>query len=79
MGWFTDRKQLRALEAENTQLRQENDRLRQDKAQLQAQVAGLESEKARLQAELAAAKKHSGNSSKPPLFAASDKGGYPKV
>ena len=66
MAWFTGRKQLRALEAENTQLRQENDRLRQDKVQLQDQVAGLESDKARLQAQLAAAKKHSGNSSKPP-------------
>ncbi len=40
--------------------------LRDDNARLQARVADLEAENARLRAELAAARKHSGNSSKPP-------------
>lgn len=40
--------------------------LRERNAQLQARVAALEAENARLLAQLAAARKHSGNSSKPP-------------
>jgi len=59
MGWFTDKKRLRLLEAENAQLRQ-------DHARLNAQVAQLQAENARLSSQLAAARKHSGNSSKPP-------------
>jgi transposase len=59
MGWFTNKKQLRQLEQENAQLRQ-------DKAHLESQVAQLQAENARLLNELAAARKHSGNSSKPP-------------
>lgn len=48
------------------QREQEIAQLRERKAQLQARVAELETEKARLWAQLAAARKHSGNSSKPP-------------
>lgn len=59
MSWFTAKKQLRQLEAENAQLRQ-------DKARLESQVAQLQAENARLIHQLAAARKHSGNSSKPP-------------
>ena len=59
MGWFTDKKRLRQLEAQNAQLRQDN-------ARLNAQVAELQAENARLSSQLAAARKHSGNSSKPP-------------
>jgi hypothetical protein len=59
MGWFTAKKQLRQAEAENAQLRQDN-------ARLKAQVAELQAENARLSSQLAAARKHSGNSSKPP-------------
>ena len=59
MGWFTNKKRLRQLEQENAQLRQDN-------ARLQTQVAELQTENARLLAQLAAARKHSGNSSKPP-------------
>jgi len=59
MGWFTGRKRLRQLEEQNAQLRQ-------DKARLESQVAQLQAENARLLNQLAAARKHSGNSSKPP-------------
>jgi transposase len=59
MGWFTGRKRLRQLEEENAQLRQDN-------ARLQSQVAELQKEKARLLNQLASARKHSGNSSRPP-------------
>lgn len=59
MSWFTGKKRLRQLEQENAQLRQ-------DKARLQNQVAELQAENARLLNQLAAARKHSGNSSKPP-------------
>jgi transposase len=57
MGWFSNSR--RAQEQEITGLRQQN-------AQLQARVAELEAENAGLIAQLAAARKHSGNSSKPP-------------
>jgi len=66
VGWFTQTKRLRQLEQENQRLRQELEQLRQDQRRLQNQVAALESEKARILAQLAAAHKHSGNSSKPP-------------
>jgi transposase len=59
MGWFTSKKQLRQLEEENAQLRQ-------DKARLESQLAQLQAENARLLNQLTAARKHSGNSSKPP-------------
>jgi transposase len=59
MGWFTEKKRLRQLEAENAQLRQA-------KARLESQLAQLQAENARLLNQLAAARKHSGNSSKPP-------------
>jgi len=59
MGWFTGKKQRCQLEAQNAQLRQDN-------ARLKAQVAELQAENARLSGQLAAARKHSGNSSKPP-------------
>ncbi len=59
MGWFTGKKQWRQLEAENAQLRQDN-------ARLKAQVAELQAQNARLSSQVAAARKHSGNSSKPP-------------
>ena len=59
MGWFTPKKQLRHLEEQNAQLQQ-------DKARLESQVAQLQAENARLRNQLAAARKHSGNSSKPP-------------
>ena len=59
MGWFTGKKRLRQLEQENAQLRRDN-------ARLQLRVAQLEDEIARLGNQLAAARKHSGNSSKPP-------------
>jgi transposase len=59
MGWFTGKKQWRQLEAENAQLRQDN-------ALLKAQVAELQAQNARLSSQVAAARKHSGNSSKPP-------------
>ena len=59
MGWFTGKKQLRQLEDENSQLRQDN-------ARLMSQVAELQAQNARLLNQLAAARKHSGNSSKPP-------------
>ena len=48
------------------QREQEIAQLRKRNAQLQARVAALEAENARLLAQLAAARKHSGNSSKPP-------------
>ena len=56
MRWFSGRRQQ---EQEIAQLRERN-------AQLQARVAALEADNARLLAQLAAARKHSGNSSKPP-------------
>lgn len=59
MGWWAKRKQRRWLE-------EENGRLRQDNARLRSQVAELQAENARLLDQLAAARKHSGNSSKPP-------------
>jgi hypothetical protein len=59
MGWFIRKKRLRQLEEQNAQLRQ-------DKARLESQVAELQAENARLLNQLAAARKHSGNSSKPP-------------
>jgi transposase len=59
MGWFTGKKRRRRLEEENSQLRQDNTRLK-------SQVAELQAENARLVNQLAAARKHSGNSSKPP-------------
>ena len=59
MGWFTGKKRLRQLEEQNAQLRQ-------DKARLESRVAELQAENARLLNQLAAARKHSGNSSKPP-------------
>ncbi len=59
MGWFIGKKRLRQLEEENAQLRQ-------DKARLESRVAQLQAENARLMNQLAAARKHSGNSSKPP-------------
>jgi hypothetical protein len=59
MGWFTGKKRLRQLEEANSQLRHDN-------ARLKSQVAELQAENARLLNQLAAARKHSGNSSKPP-------------
>jgi len=59
MGWFAGKKRRRQLEEENSQLRH-------DKARLQSQVVELQAENARLRNQLAAARKHSGNSSKPP-------------
>lgn len=59
MGWFSGKQRQRQQEKEIA-------RLREDNAQLQARVAELEAENARLVAQLAAARKHSGNSSKPP-------------
>jgi len=56
VNWFSGPRQR---EQEIAQLRERN-------AQLQARVAELETENARLLAQLAAARKHSGNSSKPP-------------
>lgn len=59
MGWFSSKRRRREQEQEMARLREHN-------AQLQARVATLEAENARLTAQLAAARKHSGNSSKPP-------------
>jgi transposase len=59
MSWFSGKKRLRQLEEENAQLLQDN-------ARLKSQVAELQAENARLLNQLAAARKHSGNSSKPP-------------
>lgn len=59
MGWFSGQWRQRQQE-------QEIARLRERLARLQARVAELEAENARLIAQLAAARKHSGNSSKPP-------------
>jgi len=59
MGWFSRKRPPREQEQEIARLREHN-------AQLQARVAELEAENARLVAQLAAARKHSGNSSKPP-------------
>ncbi len=59
MGWFIGKKRLRQLEEENAQLRQ-------DKARLELRLAQLQAENARLMNQLAAARKHSANSSKPP-------------
>jgi transposase len=59
MKWFSGPRRQRQQE-------QEIARLRADNTQLQARVAALEAENARLLAQLAAARKHSGNSSKPP-------------
>jgi hypothetical protein len=47
-------------------LEEQNAQLRQDKARLESRVAELQAESARLSNQLAAARKHSGNSSKPP-------------
>lgn len=57
MKWFSGKGRQQA---------QEIARLRKDNAQLQARVAELEAQNARLVAQLAAARKHSQNSSKPP-------------
>jgi transposase len=59
MGWFSGQRRQRQQEQEIARLREHN-------AQLQTRVAALEAENARLVAQLAAARKHSGNSSKPP-------------
>ena len=59
MGWFSGQRRRREQEQEMARLRDHN-------AQLQARVAALEAENARLTAQLAAARKHSGNSSQPP-------------
>ena len=59
MGWFGGKQRQRQQEQQIARLREQN-------AQLQARVAELEAENARLVAQLAAARKHSGNSSKPP-------------
>jgi transposase len=59
MGWFSGKRRQQEQE-------QEIARLRQDNAQLQSRVAQLEAENARLLSQLSAARKHSGNSSKPP-------------
>ena len=59
MGWFASTRRQREQEQEIARLREHN-------AQRQARVRALEAENARLTAQLAAARKHSGNSSKPP-------------
>lgn len=59
MGWFCSKRRQRQQAEEIARLREHN-------AQLQARVRALEAENARLIAQLAAARKHSGNSSKPP-------------
>jgi hypothetical protein len=59
MGWVGSQRRQRQQE-------QAIARLQEEKAQLQARVAELEAENARLKDQLAAAQKHSGNSSKPP-------------
>ena len=59
MGWWFSSRRPRPQEAELTRLREEN-------AQLRDRVAALEADNAHLRAQLAAARKHSGNSSKPP-------------
>jgi len=59
MEWFSGKRCQRQQEQEIARLREHN-------AQLQARVTALEAENARLIAQLAAARKHSGNSSKPP-------------
>ena len=59
MNWFGWKKRCQQLEAENRQLRERNAWLEQQLQQSQAQNT-------RLTQSLAAAKKHSGNSSKPP-------------
>ena len=53
------------MKGSSGQREQEVEPLRHRNQQLQARVAELEAENARLLAELAAARKHSGNSSKP--------------
>jgi transposase len=50
----------------SSRLQRQIAQLREDNARLQTRVAALETENARLRADLAAARKHSGNSSKPP-------------
>jgi len=59
MSWFGWRKRCQQLEAENRQLQERN-------AWLEQRLQELEAQNTRLTQSLAAAKKHSGNSSKPP-------------
>ena len=59
MKWFGWKKRCQQLEAENRQLRERNAWLEQRWQEVQAQNTGLTQS-------LAAARKHSGNSSKPP-------------
>lgn len=59
MKWFGWKKRCQQLEAENRQLRERN-------AWLEQQLQELQAQNTRLTQSLAAAQKHSGNSSKPP-------------
>jgi transposase len=66
MKFFGWKKQCQALQAQNRQLQAELEQLRQRNACLEARLRELETQNARLAQCLAAAQKHSGNSSKPP-------------
>lgn len=72
MGWFSGQRRQREQEQEIARLREHN-------AQLQARVAALEAENARLTTQLAAARKHSGNSSKPPSSDIVKPKGQPRI
>lgn len=66
MNLFRWKKRCQQLEAENRQLRERNDWLEKGMAELKAKNTGLEAQNSKLTQALAAAGKHSGNSSKPP-------------
>jgi transposase len=65
MKWPLGRRQ-REQELELVRLRADNEQLQARVAKLEAENSHLKAENSRLEAELAAARKHSGNSSKPP-------------
>ena len=62
-GWF---QRSRQLQAENARLRERNRWLEERVAELEATHTAMSTENQRLKEQLAAAQKHSGNSSKPP-------------
>ena len=62
-GW---KKRCKELERDNLALREDNVALREDNVLLKEQVRQLQVRSAQLEQALAAARKHSGNSSKPP-------------
>ena len=66
MKFFGWKQRCQELQAQNQQLQAENQQLRERIAWLEARLREVEAQVTRLTQSLAAAQKHSGNSSKPP-------------